>query len=631
MKLYSKAAVFIFSVAIIAVLVIGYSVFGLTKSALQDVIGKNQLEIARQTMDKIDRLLYERYTDIQAIANAENLQKLLENPVPHEVSDYNRRIQQLTTLTGPWDLLIVVDDKGKIIASSDESKSGSAVHNFPNIADALSQAYKGYVYHSDYFVSKTTGKPAILFAAPIWNEKQVDRPIIGAVIGYFSWPVIAEILNDVEAHTVLLDHNGEVIGYNMKSIQDRIFESRLKEKKFGSEIKSAPFGSHIFQDGKGFIPGETLVSIAPQLGYGAYKGNEWRLILEVPTHIAFKQATKTAVNIAFTFIPLILLMGSLILFLIIQFVIKPIGALTRMTKMIAKGNLSKRIAVNTKDEISDLAHAFNEMSDKLSASYEHLEEKVRERTLELSKLNDELKREIADRKRLEGVVVQSEKMAAVGQLAAGVAHEINNPLGVILGFAQGVTRRLPKGDALELPLQSIEREAVRCRNLVQNLLTFSRIGKTEKEPIEINEAVESSLTLVLAQTRVKEVDLIKKLDSNLGRVMANRNQIQQVILNLCNNAIDAMPRGGRLTVSTKRGNLDGKEMILILVEDTGEGISKELQSKIFDPFFTTKEVGKGTGLGLSLVFEIIQKHEGRISMQSEVKKGTTFSILLPAI
>ena len=245
-------------------------------------------------------------------------------------------------------------------------------------------------------------------------------------------------------------------------------------------------------------------------------------------------------------------------------------------------------------------------------------------------------RDITERKKAEmekenltKQLLQSEKMAAVGQLAGGVAHEINNPLGVILGFSQSLLRRVKEDDPLLMPLQSIEREAKRCKSLVQDLLTFSRVGKTEKEKCDINEVVKSSLTLVEAQTKVKSVELVKEFGSDIKEVMFSRNQIQQVIVNLCNNAIDAMPNQGVLTVRTLMTTRENREYVELQIKDTGTGIPKDIQTKIFEPFFTTKEVGKGTGLGLSLVYEIIQKHQGKIELESEVGKGSIFKILLP--
>jgi signal transduction histidine kinase len=239
--------------------------------------------------------------------------------------------------------------------------------------------------------------------------------------------------------------------------------------------------------------------------------------------------------------------------------------------------------------------------------------------------------DVTTRKKLETMVLQSEKMSSVGQLAAGVAHEINNPLGVILGFAQVAAKRVQEGDSLAIPLKSIEREALRCRELVQNLLIFSRSsGVDHREAVDIGKAAKEALVLVMAESKFRNVEMDWRLAADVPSISANKNQIQQVLVNLCNNAIDAMPNGGRLTVETAVLNKDGAGGVMMTVSDTGIGIPPSVQSRIFEPFFTTKEVGKGTGLGLSMVFEIVQKHRGTIDVKSEVGEGTRFSIFLPA-
>lgn len=239
-------------------------------------------------------------------------------------------------------------------------------------------------------------------------------------------------------------------------------------------------------------------------------------------------------------------------------------------------------------------------------------------------------RDITERKKLEARMLQTDKLSAVGQLAAGVAHEINNPLGIILGFAQSVKSQLAPTDPAFMGLEFIEKETVRCKDLVQNLLVFSRATRTEqREEIDLKATIEEALSLVTAQTRVKNVELFPELSLNLPRIKANKNQIQQIIINLCNNAMDAMSNGGKITVRTGRKSYKGTDWIVIEVKDTGQGIPKDIQAKIFEPFFTTKEVGKGTGLGLSLVFEIVQKHQGTIELESEVGKGATFIVSLP--
>lgn len=260
-----------------------------------------------------------------------------------------------------------------------------------------------------------------------------------------------------------------------------------------------------------------------------------------------------------------------------------------------------------------------------------LESKVDERTAQLGKANDELKKDLAERERLQASILQSEKMSAVGQLTAGVAHEMNNPLGIILGFAQSVTRKMKEGDPLELPLRTIEREAVRCKNLVQNLLVFSRTSKSEERtPLDLNGAAEGALSLIAAQARTRGVELALELGAGLPKVRASSSQLQQILINLAGNAMDAMAKGGKLTIAT---SLSGRRpgYVEIRVRDTGHGIPKEIQKRIFDPFFTTKGVGKGTGLGLSLVYEIVQKHGGTIELESEPGKGAEFTVFLPVL
>ncbi|MBN1595687.1 PAS domain S-box protein [candidate division FCPU426 bacterium] len=230
-----------------------------------------------------------------------------------------------------------------------------------------------------------------------------------------------------------------------------------------------------------------------------------------------------------------------------------------------------------------------------------------------------------DKTILQVQLLQAEKMAAVGQLAGGVAHEINNPMGVILGFAQSIVKGLSPVDPLYLPLTSIEREALRCKQFVADLLTFSRAGTTAKEEADINKTIDETLSMIEAQAKLKSTVIARAYADDLVPVMINKNQIQQVIVNLCNNAMDAMPDGGKITINTKQE----AQQIEIIVADTGLGMPEEIQQHIFEPFFTTKSVGQGTGLGLSLCYEIIHKHGGVIEVQSAADFGSVFTIRLP--
>lgn len=235
-----------------------------------------------------------------------------------------------------------------------------------------------------------------------------------------------------------------------------------------------------------------------------------------------------------------------------------------------------------------------------------------------------------ERKRLEGAMRQSEKLSAVGQLAAGVAHEINNPLGVILGFAEAARKYAPPGSPLELPLQSIQREAIRCKNLVQDLLTFSRVTTSQLIPMDLNNAVEHAILLLMPQAKIKNVSIQKELMHAIPFFQGNANQIQQILINLGTNAIDATPPRGTVTFKTRVLAEEDHRWVCLQVADTGTGIPSDVLSRIFEPFFTTKPIGQGTGLGLSLIHEIVKKHSGVIDVQS--RPGfTEFRVNFPLI
>ncbi len=274
---------------------------------------------------------------------------------------------------------------------------------------------------------------------------------------------------------------------------------------------------------------------------------------------------------------------------------------------LAEGNLAARIPEQGDAEFAALAVAFNRMAGNLQ---------------------DILRREVAATERAARAEAHSQtsKMTAIGQLASGVAHEINNPLGVILGFAQGMEQRVKEGDPMRLPVGSIVREALRCKALVKELLTFARAARKTLEPVHLNTLVKDSSVLLESRAKTQSVQVRHDLAPSAPIVVANQSQLQQIIVNLGTNALDAMTGGGVLTLRTRTSGASASLEVI----DTGSGIPQEILDRIFDPFFTTKDPGKGTGLGLSLVHEIVQQHGGSMRVESEAGKGTTMSVVLPA-
>ena len=224
-------------------------------------------------------------------------------------------------------------------------------------------------------------------------------------------------------------------------------------------------------------------------------------------------------------------------------------------------------------------------------------------------------------------LVSSEKMASLGKLAAGIAHEINNPLGGILIYSSLMIEDLPDEDPRRGDLVRIVQEAGRCKEIVKSLLEFARQTEPKMEPTDVNRAISDGLFFLVNQALFHNIDIVKKLDSFLPFVQGNAGQLKQVFMNIIVNAAEAMHGNGTLTITTFRPP-DGKT-VFVEFADTGEGIPAENLTRIFDPFFTTKEVGKGTGLGLATSYGIVEDHGGKISVKSQVGEGTTFTIELP--
>jgi two-component system NtrC family sensor kinase len=247
------------------------------------------------------------------------------------------------------------------------------------------------------------------------------------------------------------------------------------------------------------------------------------------------------------------------------------------------------------------------------------------------------------KRKLERQLAQSEKMSSLGQLISGVAHELNNPLTGVVGYSQ-LLLSMDCDEETRRMLSIINREANRCHKIVGNLLQFSREYEPRKEYTQINDVIESTLNLKRYQLRVDNIQLGLHLSGDVPKTMADPHQMQQVFLNIVNNAHQAMVEyagRGRLTVETGvRAGMGGlqtrpykptptNDTIIMRFTDTGPGISQENMGRIFDPFFTTKEAGKGTGLGLSICRSIVEEHGGRIYAESDVGRGTTFTVELP--
>jgi two-component system NtrC family sensor kinase len=323
----------------------------------------------------------------------------------------------------------------------------------------------------------------------------------------------------------------------------------------------------------------------------------------------------------------LLIIAILSWFVIWQVVGRPVKSLQRGTERLAAGDLGHQIEVRSRDEIGELASSFNEMSSRLEAEHNEnvawthtLEERVEQKTRELKRAHEH--------------ALHTEKMASIGKMAAVLAHEINNPLSGILTYAKLMRKWMDREDTgqgrrqeMRESLDLIASESRRCGDLVKNLLTFSRTTPMNLQPTNLNHVIEQGLKLVQHQCDLAGVHVELKLDPNLPRVQCDGAQIEQVLLALMMNAVDAMPQGGNLWLTSEV--CSESNQVRIIVRDDGAGIPPEILPRIFEPFLTTKETGKGVGLGLAISHSILERHNGRISVQSENGRGTTFTVLLP--
>ena len=316
----------------------------------------------------------------------------------------------------------------------------------------------------------------------------------------------------------------------------------------------------------------------------------------------------------------VLAIASLSAVFVWRMVHDPLAALKAGTERLGSGELGYQVEVGQAGELADVAHAFNAMSRQLREAREEiqawtktLEARVEQKTRELSSAQEEM--------------LRVERMASIGKLAAVVAHEINNPLAGILTYSKLLKKRFAGKDAeLYGTLDLMESESRRCGEIVKNLMTFARKTSLNYGETDLNDVLLRCVMLVQHKLELANIGLVKEFAADVPRVWCDAGQIEQVVLALVVNAIDAMPNGGNLTLRTRR---KGEAQVQIEVKDDGVGMPPEVMANLFEPFFTTKERGRGLGLGLAISRSIIERHEGTIEAKSVPGSGTTLTVTLP--
>jgi signal transduction histidine kinase len=462
----------------------------------------------------------------------------------------------------------------------------------------------------DKFASllSTPQGPYLLTSAPVRDE---TNTIVGALlIGTRLSTLVSDLKTQTYADIIALDRQGQLLATTLPEPEGGYAELER------AAVSAGPIGAAATHDlqlyGRAY-----QIAFTPLLIRQQAAGNVG-VVLSSNYLVDTASTSRDTFSLIFACITVaVIVLG----YLLSTSIARPILRLRALSQAVAAGDLDQKTELNRPDEIGELAEAFDTMTLHL-----------RERTDEAARLyaetvqrNTELAEINARLQSTQQQLVQSEKLAAVGQLTAGIVHDVKNPLTVIKGMAEALQDEPELKPYANKELALIRESATKANQIVSDLLTFSRQSTPEMHQQDLKATVEAALRITAYLTRKANVHVVTALPEQSVYMTYDAQQIEQVLVNLIQNAIQAMPQGGTLRVSLSQA----AGAVALAVQDTGVGIPPENLRRIFDPFFTTKPAGEGTGLGLSVSYGIIARHHGRIDVDSTVGQGTTFTILLP--
>src|SRR3972149_1504174 len=569
-----------------------------------------------------------------------SLSKLSQQPQSHEIISAleNHLITSKIPIDPDIVNIAVYNEEGRLITSAAKRALNAGKYHPPVFFEKISDIEIGDV-ENDH------GERLFSISTPILDSN--SEKVLGYLSIRFTASVIDDLLqdnflnlymaqtnhNELDAVTdiYIIDKDGTVIvskkpEFLYKNIVKILQENSLyPDNELIREIKD--------------ISGDTLVGFVTKIA-----NNKWTIIVTVPKEKVFIPLDR------FTYWSLFsVLIGIISVFslssILNKHIARPVMEISRATERIAEGNLDERIKIdNEGDEICQLWHALNYMLIRLEATLnklKHQEKEAREGELKYKTLMDNLPQREREKEEIENQLRHLQKMEAITQLTSGIAHDFNNMLTAISGNAFILQRKLRMEPELMQCVEDIIYASETAAHLTRRLLTFSRRQVIDIRPASLNHIV-SDVNNLLRRIIGEDINLDVKLTETEITILADKGQIEQILVNLTANARDAMPKGGSVSISTEIVNLDSKfteihsygnpgKYALLTVTDTGAGMDEGTKIRMFEPFFTTKEVGKGTGLGLSIVYGIVKQHRGYINVYSEHGIGTTFKLYFPFI
>lgn len=631
MKFSTKLTLIFSSIILTIGAVISYFVYSSNVKSLEGHIKDRLTNQAFHTMDKIDRMLFERFADIKTLASDPVI--MSRNATPKQITErlmaYKNNYKAYASLS--------FFDLNRIRIADTEGIGLGSQHSFSVYWHGIS---RGLDFTYDISMSESLNKTVFHFAAVVKDEK-------GTPFGVVVSRMLAENLYDIVNQAVgiyniekdfkveLVDKDGVILYSNQKkeatlkkvSVDwDSVEKTLMQGVKIGAIRQRHPMEA---------AEDEILVFVTEH-GYQDYKGKGWTLLICAPTKVVFASAFELNRKVIILLL-VIAFPAFFLIYLLSNRLSRDIEELSEASVKVAAGNLDLHVKTASRDEIGSLSVAFNKMvddlknsRDKLLAYSGELEKTVMERTAELQK-------QFADRIRLEAELEKKDKLESIGILAGGMAHDFNNLLTGILGNISLTKMHMSHDNKDYSRLSDAENICVQMTELTRKLITFSEGGNPFRKVLSISSIINETACSELCGPNIScQCDF----SDGLSPVYVDDGQIRQVFRNMVINAKEAMPEGGVIKVRAENIILDKDDGVLkegkyvkITIKDSGKGIPEEILPKIFDPYFTTKEMGsdKGMGLGLAVCYSIIKKHDGHITVESKAGEGATFHIYLPAV
>lgn len=573
------------AVAALAVVFSGLATLRHSNEALRTQKQQDELAIARNLAAQINEVMAKARQTVEALA-------LHPDVVSMEPARQRHALTLVTGVTELIDGFLISDAKGRVVTMDQTEPDTSRLLPESVYELFVAPAARSRTTAFSEVYRTRTNEVAVAINAPIMREGRLLGVLTaGILLDKHSMGGIEEIRIGKSGYAYIIDGKGNIIVHPQK---ERLLMNAAGRAPVQEFLKRR-------QGVMEFVNNEGVSVLA---AFSPVKEAPWTVVVRQTTAESYSHADNLRYFLLLAFVGSLACAAGLGAILAWQ-ISKPVDALARGVREVANGRLDTRIPVTTRDEVGDLARTFNDMTVRLLKNRADIDSAHRQ-VLESEKH-----------------LARSERMAAVGQLAAGLAHEINNPLSVVSGFADFVLEKTSRDDPRRQALEDIGRETTRCQRLVSQLLDFAKPKEPVREPADLNQLAADTAALLRAQAKAQNIVVELRLEETLPPVTLDRDQIKQTLLNLCLNACQAMVQGGVLTVATARRG----ERVEVTVSDTGIGIQPEDLGRVFTPFFTTKD--HGTGLGLATSYALVERHGGTLRAQSRPGEGSLFILSLP--